>query len=365
MEGLHAASAPADASPVPLLVTAGPLVRGLSETMLRALQEELCPDEKLQLVVRPSPARVAGIRWTLLSPMGLLSTILFTRLVVGPELAWEWLFWTAMGCLTAWGLRKQRPNFAYVVTDQRCFRLSRRGGRVHVVDVDHPPSEMLLDPDDVEELDRRIRELDQRLGARRRRSSRRAHPVRELPAALREAVRSQLKEGEALVWADRPDPRDFFMHAKLDATSVWLMIAGLVALVAAIASASGLSLPLSTLALGCAAAGTTGTALARVWRQVRGTVYALTDHRGLILSPGGRVTAYMPNELKRFHRTQNDAGQGRLGPPDGGDGEGFYGVRNVKVLDDLIKNRTAREQSTEVTPAEAPGGRGDEMAAAG
>src|SRR6059036_2271070 len=113
MEALHSAPAPADAPPVPLLVTAGPLVRGLSETMLRALQEELCPDEQLQLVVRPNTARVAGIRWTLLSPLGALSTILFTRLLVGPELSWEWLFWIAMAGVTGVGLRQQRPNFAY------------------------------------------------------------------------------------------------------------------------------------------------------------------------------------------------------------------------------------------------------------
>src|SRR5207244_9871093 len=96
MEALHSAPAPADAPPGPLLVTAGPLVRGLSDTMLRALQEELCPDEELQLVVRPSMARVAGIRWTLLSPLGALSTILLTRLALGSELTWEWPFWVAM-----------------------------------------------------------------------------------------------------------------------------------------------------------------------------------------------------------------------------------------------------------------------------
>ena len=66
--------------------------------------------------------------------------------------------------------------------------------------------------------------------------------------------------------------------------------------------------------------------------------------------------------MRRFQRSQNAAGRGTLSPPRGAVlGEGFFGVRNVKVVDDLIKQRLSRGIATEVTPVEAPAGRGDEL----
>jgi hypothetical protein len=53
-----------------------------------------------------------------------------------------------------------------------------------------------------------------------------------------------------------------------------------------------------------------------------------------------------------------------MAPAQGRPAEGFYGVRNVKAFDDLINNRSPKDRSTEVMPAETPVGRGDETSPA-
>ena len=82
--------------------------------------------------------------------------------------------------------------------------------------------------------------------------------------------------------------------------------------------------------------------------------------RGLVVGPGGRLRIYEPNQLSRFQRTQDATGRGTLAPPFS-NGEGFYGLQNAKFVDDLIKQRTPRDASTELAPAEALPGRGDEL----
>ena len=99
---------------------------------------------------------------------------------------------------------------------------------------------------------------------------------------------------------------------------------------------------------------------ANLWRQVRGTVYAVTNRRGLVIGPRGQIRSYGPNQLRRFQRTLDATGRGTLAPP-GSNGDGFYGVQNAKLVDDLIKERTPRDASTEITPADAQPGRGDEL----
>src|SRR5205814_5130107 len=75
----------------------------------------------------------------------------------------------------------------------------------------------------------------------------------------------------------------------------------------------------------------------------------------------GRVSEYSMGELRRFHRTQAVDGGGNLAPA--GQVAGFLAVRDVKVLDDLVKGRDTPDRSTELAPAEAQPGRGDELSA--
>src|SRR5207248_11187192 len=115
---------------------------------------------------------------------------------------------------------------------------------------------------------------------------------------------------------------------------------------------------------GCTVAATALAGL-NFWWRARNTVYAITDRRGLIVPPLGRAQTLPLARLRGFQRVQNDVGGGDLLPPVGNSGEGFYGVRNVKDVDDLIKGRAVRDRSTEVLPAAPPEGRGDELAASG
>jgi hypothetical protein len=348
------------------LASAEALRREMPERLRSALDAELCPGERLELVVRPNRGRIRAAQWSLLSPCAALSSIMVARFVWGPWPVEPWAigFWVLMVALTAFGCIRQRRDFAYILTDQRCFRLSLRGRRVQVVDTEQVPTDFVLDHREITELDRRIRLLRPRLRAGRARAGSRPRPRRELPAALRESVQRVLRTGESVLWADRPHPWDYFLHARMDGLTVLLMSMALGSFIATLAAGTIVRLPLTPLELGAGFLGLVGSAMARLLQQVRGTVYALTDQRGFVLAPGGQLTEYAPADLRRFHRTQNTDGRGNLAPPGAADGEGFYGVRNVKVLDDLIKERATREHSTEVAPSEPPAGRGDELSPA-
>lgn len=324
----------------------------------QAVAAELCPDERLEFVAQPSRDKIGRLQGASLMGLTVQFSFLAAHLNSGEPLGSLGAgFWWLTTALLSMGWLWPGRNFTYVVTDQRCFRLSFRRGRLSVQDVSETPTEFALDQRDVDELERRIAVLSRGNAAGR---SGERRPARELPRRLREAIQRQLAPNERLLWADQPNPRDYFMHAPLSPLAVLLILAMAVASLIALAATA----PVLKLASGLTAANCALSAAAILWRQVRGTVYALTDQRGIVVSPGGRLTTYPAQLLRSFQRTQDAGGSGRLEHQGGllDDGVGFYGLRNAKLVDDLIKNRATQEHGSEVTPIEAPDGRGDEVA---
>jgi hypothetical protein len=195
-----------------------------------------------------------------------------------------------------------------------------------------------------------------------RRAREENHVARDLPARLRQQVEEQLAPGEQLLWADRPGVREYLLIAPLDTGTAALgLLAGLVSILTLpLVSLTGMNSALS-MGIGFAAGLWMVTAF-RVGRLIRGTVYAVTDRGGFVLAPWGETRRYTVAEMRRFQRTESATGRGTLAASVAGAAPGFYGVRDVKTVDDLVKGRPTRDHSTELTPAEALPGRGDEVA---
>jgi hypothetical protein len=339
---------------------------GLPARLQQMVERELCPGETVERVILPSRAIMARARRSRLIQFGAaaLLAILCFWFREGPFAVWP-VIWM-LASLAAIGnsdLRRQRG--AYVMTNQRCFHLVHTGGRVVVRDVPAVVADPRLDPADRQCLEERVAAMAAAGRMARQRTPEERRVARDLPPRLRRAVEDQLVDGETLLWADRPGVREHLLLAPLDVQTAGLGLA---------AGLSSVFLAPLTATFGAAdwfhasvgiAAGLWGATILRLWRQVRGTVYAVTDRGGFVLAPGGRMRSFSLAEMHAFQRTQNIAGRGTLAPDLPSAGTGFYGVRDVKTVDDLIKGRATRDQSTEVTPAEALAGRGDEVAAAG
>jgi hypothetical protein len=315
------------------------------------LEQELCEGERVERLFIPAAACLASRRW-----QQWLWTVWagILCLVAVPSGGWIWWLLCLLWFARIGQLLLREPADAWVVTNQRCFRIQLSGFGSHVREVSAAPDDAGLPVGALADLRSCIDELSRREGpAVLRRREEHARVARDLPGPLREAVSRRLQGDERLLWVDRPTPRDYFLFAPLDP---WC-IAGYFAAfpLAALAALSPERLPFAGAALIVG-----GTATARLWAQIRRTVYAVTDRRGFVLA-AGRCREYDHSELRRFHRSQNAAGRGTLAPPLGGVlGDGFYGVRNVKAVDDLIRQRTTRGAATELIPAEPPPGRGDE-----
>lgn len=171
--------------------------------------------------------------------------------------------------------------------------------------------------------------------------------------------------GETLLWAGRPTAGEYLRHTSLDAISFLLVSGAALASLVGIGAVAVAGAP-DPPAVGALPAllgplGGWAAAAGWLWRRVTGTVYAVTDRGGFILTPGSKVIRFSVRDLRRFYRIQNGAGRGNLTPPDGPPGVGFYGVRDVKDVDDLIKGRQLRDRSSELIPAQ--GLSGHELAA--
>src|SRR6188508_201046 len=69
---------------------------GISDRLRNALEQELCPDETLDRVVSPSPARMAQLYWACTVPFTAISAIWALRFASGSLLEpWQWAFWLA------------------------------------------------------------------------------------------------------------------------------------------------------------------------------------------------------------------------------------------------------------------------------
>jgi hypothetical protein len=339
----------------------------LTDGVRKILHRELCPGERVELVARAGPAAVARLRWRLAAQAGLAAGILALAAVhpLFRQASWcgAWLLPSLLGLVNSWwrGYDLTGQDSTYVVTNERCFRMWVAGHWVHVRDVTLLPQDDRLDPADLLALQGRFQALQARQDAARR-SNAAARISRDLPPALREAVHEALMPGETLLWADRPTPTAYLLNAPADMATASLSLLSFAACIATVflaanESAFAIALGGGALAFGIAA----GTCL---WRRVRETAYAVTDRGGFVIGPGGLVTTYGLAELRHFQRTQNTAGRGTLAPPAARPGVGFFGVRDVKVVDDLIKGRSAPDRSTEILPAEALPGGGRELSPA-
>jgi hypothetical protein len=359
-DGQPAIPTPADHAP--------PLLASLPPHLARAVARELGPGETVERVFRPG--------WT--SPEGRRRRRLGAALVVaayaGPGIAagWGWGVATAfMGGLIAWLVdRQSQEDLAYVVTNARCFRLWLHFGSTGVREFDQPPAR-----EEVPYLAAADRTAFREHVLARASRPRSPGPEREAPAVrlaalppgLRERVRRALRPGETLRWVDRPAPGS----APSGALGLVLLAlaagAGFPGLMAYLAAAAGLTPYLAAATGGpgpgllanpwpwVAAAGGFGL-LRQCWlRCVAGsTVYGLTDQRGFILRPGGRQTDCAIAELRAYRRSQSPDGSGSLVA--GTSLRGFYGIRNVRAVDDLIKARPTPDRSPEVAPADPPVG---------
>ncbi len=330
-----------------------------------ALERELCPGEEVRLAVQPAAAsgacllaRLGGLAGTVAA----LAAVAHFLLAAGDAVPVPGLFSFFAGAFAFLLDYSRNRERACIATNRRCFEMRLRSGVLHVRDVRHLP--LGLPGQQKERIRAEIEAWRANPGGvEATGAGGTARLVRPLPDAVRQRLERYLQPEEEILWADQPTPRDYLIHAPLDG---WATLCGLAAgvlpLVALVGSvAYG---PEFALRAGAAALAAAGLTAWRLWRQIRHTVYAVTTRQGLILTPGSRTPrTFSHKELRRFQRTQQASGRGTLLLPLAQPGEGFYGVRGVKAVDDLIKGRPLRDQSGELTPAEAPPGRGDELSA--
>lgn len=342
-----------DSSPAPM-----PELEDLSPRLRRAVLNELCPGECLERVSQPGALRrtEAVLRQLATLAAGAAGLTLIGLWISGRG-------WAVFVIVALLALMKQRSPCVYVLTDQRCFTISPTGFGFRVEDLDETPIDDRLAPGDLAEIARRIAGFKSRLRAGTLGSGLgSARIARDLPADVAATVRATLHPGETLRWVDRPGARQYFLHTPLDVlTSAGFF--GVAALIAAAGVSHGSGLTGTAFQWAVGAGGLLVLSLLRMRRQMRGTAYAITDRRGFVLVPGRAVASYPLSEMRTFRRTQDAAGKGTLAPLNGKPVEGFYGVRNVKVIDDLIKNRAPHDRSTEMVPAGSQPGLGSEILA--
>jgi hypothetical protein len=322
----------------------------LPDRLRRALDREVCPGEEVAWIVPPRDPREGILRLAAICGIGSL-----VGAIAGVQLFAAVLSFAGLGVLLGVvSLFDRAYHRTFVLTNERCFQLTTWGLGVHVRDVTELHRGLRLRLEDLTRLRDGLWGLDRkRTTGKLRPKGEKARIARDVSPALRKKVTAALMPGEVLRWAERPNARTYFANAPLDALTTFGFLTGFVFLLFG-AFAAAHAVP-----LGAGAALVVGASV-NLWRQVRGTVYAVTDRRALVVGPGGRLRSYGPNQLRHFQRTQDASGRGTLAPP-GPTGDGFYGVRNVKLVDDLIKQRTPRDASTELAPAEALPGRGDEL----
>src|SRR5205807_2698766 len=101
-----------------------------------------------------------------------------------------------------------------------------------------------------------------------------ARAAGRLSPFLRGKVEAAIEPGEQLLWVEQPGAQEYLLHAPLDVP----VAAGIVAGILFFTAAAFVSAPLVWGAFGLACLLAAG---ARLSKQVRGTLYALTDRRGL------------------------------------------------------------------------------------
>lgn len=340
-------------SPVALAVAAMP------PALQKALAKELCPGERVEWVAQPEAADPEGMQRDSAWWFGGVTALTAILALMEQASPGAYFFAVIFGIVVSLVRQRHNRQIAYVATNQRCFQINTSGLLVKVRDLTDPlHSGATLARRDREQLRERIQALARTGGEQpaSRDEVDLAHALESMKPHLRRSLEASLLPGEDLRWVYQPTLADHVQHAPVDLiTSTLVVIAGVIALLALILATAGHFNPLPA-----AAALLLGTcAWGRVVGKVKGKVYALTDRRGLVVGRKGQVKAYSPSEMQQFRRTQGTDGRGNLAPANLR-GEAFYGVRDVKLVDDLVKGRSTPDRSTALLPADAPDGRGTE-----
>jgi hypothetical protein len=188
-----------------------------------------------------------------------------------------------------------------------------------------------------------------------------------LPPELEDRVRAELRPGEMLLWVGQPRPGRFLLLTlpivlfgiPWTAFSVFWMVMASGMLFGGPPNGGGFQLffllfplwgvPFVLIGLGML------SAPYWAWRHAKQTCYAVTDQRVLILEGGlfGKTTirSYGPGALGKMHRTEQSDGSGDLifeeVSETNGNGifrrtttttsRGFYGIRNVRGVEELVR----------------------------
>jgi hypothetical protein len=347
----------------------------LPARLQRALARELYLGEEVEFIAQPRSARLVRL-WRGLA----LVCLVAAGLVLAGRLLWGWELATFFLCLEGATGCALMPvlgrHQACVVTDRRCFVIEAIAGRVSARELDQVPEHSGLDAKDLAAVKVGLKRLSHRAAFSGDRNALDAPVGEQLPAALRARVEQALEPDERVFWAGRPGVGEYLCRAPAGPEAMLLVISAAVASVVAAISlyvavrASVAELPREFTVTLLVLMGPTAVALwtlstLHLRRQICETVYLLTNRRGLVIAPGGRILGCSYDEMKDLCRTENAAGRGSIRITKTWGGVGFYGIANVAAVEDLIKGRTVRERSLELAPAEAPDGRGDEVSAAG
>lgn len=163
-----------------------------------------------------------------------------------------------------------------------------------------------------------------------------------IPPQIYERVENELLAGEDLLWVGLPGSRlklqGVPQRARAAAVTLFTVCIG-TGVTLLLARTGPRVLPLMALLM------VLGLLIAfLVWqlnRLSRGTIYAVTDRRVLILHPGGRARSYGPQDLRGIERREKPDGSGDLIFNPGSESTieapvGFFGIEHVRQVEALL-----------------------------
>src|SRR5262249_21323778 len=176
----------------------------------------------------------------------------------------------------------RRRNIAYVITNQRCFRITNAVWAVHLTEVERLPEDPQLAPEALVALHEGLATAREPAPETRARAAQAL--VRELPPEARATLEGALLPGEQLLWAERPTAANYPSHAPIDGLTTLLVSgasAGWAIALCSLTLAATHQLPPESMPL---AAGATATAaglsslgVGYLCKRIRTTLYAVTN----------------------------------------------------------------------------------------
>lgn len=327
----------------------------------RAIQKELSPGETVERILQPRSASPGWIRVRAAVTLGTtLAACLLSLLFRAPQIL-PLIGGIGLVILLAHVTKREGARgLAYVVTNQRCFRILAPGEAASVREVTESPNselatedrewlrDRLLNPSSISSpADDRLKEV--------------ARPgIGALPPDLARVLTISLEPGESVLWASQPRPWSYLGTGPVGTFYAFGIVVGVIllfaaAVLAAVAQVAPHGLVMAAELFGVVGSAALGSSTALLWRRLRRTVYAVTDRRAMILIPGRRPTVFALEEIAGFQRSQGTGGHGALVHPDSRRNVGFYGIDHVKDVSDLIHGRVLPDRSGEVVPTVAEG----------